>query len=247
MIVLKIFQETTNSNILIYGAPGSGKTHLALTAAKDKYTLLFDIEQGAQTVSNLSKEYRDNIFILQYTEFSDIDVIYRLLKENTVEGWNNYLERVGIKERVKKPFEVVILDSISELQRQMELELSPTNFAIKLKDPTAIKPLRIQDWGAIADLTETVIADAFGKLPIIFIATAHEQLVEDQLGNTVGVPKIRGKLAFDIGKHFNFMGRLGFARSGERVLFTRTYKQWQAKTRYNHKEIIVNPSMEDIR
>jgi len=247
---MQIFQpdQTTSDNILIYGTPGSGKTHLACLAARERKTLLFDIDHGAKTIENLPKEAQKNIVPIQYTKFSDLNEIYQMLaKNNTAEKWTAFFKKKGIDLKIDKPFEVVILDSLSELQRQMELELRNESLDDKLRNPQNIGPLRIQDWGAVSELTETVVSDAFGSLPITFICTAHEQMVENEnTGETAGTPKLRGKLAFDIGKHFDFMGRLTFARSGQRVLITRTEKKWQAKTRGQHDPIIVEPDINDI-
>lgn len=233
---------------MIYGAPGVGKTHIAASIAKDYQTLLFDIDLGAGTVNNLPKEVQDNLVILQYTEFKDLNTIYQmLLKNNTPEQWNKFFKQNGLDITIDKPFEAVIIDTLSELQRHMEAELSTTNLQQKMQDLTNIKPLRIQDWGAVSDLTEAVVADAFGRLPLIFIATAHEQMIENEdLEEHFGVPKLRGKLAFDIGKHFDLMGRLAFARSGQRVLFTKEEKRWQAKTRGKLDPIIINPDLVKI-
>mgnify|MGYP001350165379 CR=1 FL=1 len=247
---MKIFQpgQSKNDNILIYGAPGSGKTHLACLAARERKTLLFDVDHGAKTIENLPKEVQENIVPIQYTKFSDLNEIYQMLaKNNTAEKWTEFFKKKGIDLKIDKPFEVVILDSLSELQRQMELELRNESLDDKLRNPKNIGPLRIQDWGAISELTETVVSDAFGSLPITFICTAHEQMVENEdTGETAGTPKLRGKLAFDIGKHFDLVGRLTFARSGQRILITRTEKKWQAKTRGQHDPIIVEPDINDI-
>lgn len=247
---MKIFQpgQSKNDNILIYGAPGSGKTHLACLAARERKTLLFDVDHGAKTIENLPKEVQENIVPIQYTKFSDLNEIYQMLaKNNTAEKWTEFFKKKGIDLKLDRPFEVVILDSLSELQRQMELELRNETLDDKLRNPKNIGPLRIQDWGAISELTETVVSDAFGSLPITFICTAHEQMVENEdTGETTGTPKLRGKLAFDIGKHFDLVGRLTFARSGQRILITRTEKKWQAKTRGQHDPIIVEPDINDI-
>lgn len=245
---MKLYEPSSMSNILIYGAPGVGKTHTASMIAKDYKTLLFDVDLGAATTSNLPQEVQDNLVILQYTEFADLNTIYQMLyKNNTVKQWNSFFKRIGIDLKLDKPFEAVIIDSISELQRQMEEELASNKLEDKLQSIENIKPLRIQDWGAVSNLTESVVADAFGKLPIIFIATAHEQMIENEnIGEVFGVPKLRGKLAFDIGKHFDLMGRLAFAKSGQRVLFTKEEKKWQAKSRGSMKDVIVNPDINKI-
>lgn len=242
------YSGDSNINVLIYGAPGSGKTHLAAEIAKEKMTLLYDIDLGASTVNKFPQEIKDNLVILQHTEFADLNKIYQmLLNNNTAEKWNQFFAKNKINVKIDKPFEAVILDSLSELQRQMERELSAVTLADKMSSIQNIKPLRIQDWGAISDLTESVVADAFGRLPLIFVATAHEQMIENEnMDEVFGTPKLRGKLAFDIGKHFDLMGRLTTAKTGQRVLYTKPEKRWQAKSREKVDGIIVNPNLNTI-
>ena len=242
------YEGDPNMNILVYGAPGSGKTHLAAEIASKRMTLLYDIDLGASTVNKFPKEIRDNLVILQHTEFADLNKIYQmLLTNNTAEKWNQFFVKSKINIKIDKPFEVVIIDSLSELQRQMERELSAATLSDKLSSIQNIKPLRIQDWGAISDLTESVVADAFGRLPLIFVATAHEQMIENEnMEEVFGTPKLRGKLAFDIGKHFDLMGRLTTAKTGQRVLYTKPEKKWQAKSREKTDGVIVNPNLNKI-
>lgn len=240
---------TKKETILLYGQPGSGKTYLAGTVAEKYYTLFFDVEHGSKTLQNLPEETQDNIIVLEYTDFSDLNEVYkRLSKHNTKEEWDKFFKIKGLDIQVKKPFEAVVLDSLSDLQRQMEKELSNTSVTTALASPQNVGTLRIQDWGAVSTLTEMVVADAFGNLPMIFITTAHEQVnINSETGNIIlGHPKLRGQLAQDIGKHFNFVGRLGFAKTGQRVVFTKTANGFQAKTRGNQEPIMINPKMKDI-
>ena len=242
------YEGDPNMNILVYGAPGSGKTHLAAEIATKRMTLMYDIDLGASTVNKFPKEIRNNLVILQHTEFADLNKIYQmLLNNNTAEKWNQFFVKNNINIKIDKPFEAVVIDSLSELQRQMERELSATTLSDKLSSIQNIKPLRIQDWGAISDLTESVVADAFGRLPLIFVATAHEQMIENEnMDEVFGTPKLRGKLAFDIGKHFDLMGRLTTAKTGQRVLYTKPEKKWQAKSRDKTDGVIVNPNLNKI-
>lgn len=242
------YKGDPNMNILVYGAPGSGKTHLAAEIASKRMTLLYDIDLGASTINKFPKEIKDNLVILQHTEFADLNKIYQmLLKNNTAEKWNQFFAQNKIDIKIDRPFEVIILDSISELQRHMERELSATTLSDKMSSIQNIKPLRIQDWGAVSDLTESVVADAFGRLPLVFVATAHEQMIENEnMEEVFGTPKLRGKLAFDIGKHFDLMGRLTTAKTGQRVLYTKPEKKWQAKSREKTDGVIVNPNLNKI-
>ena len=135
------YSGDSNINVLIYGAPGSGKTHLAAEIAKEKMTLLYDIDLGASTINKFPQEIKDNLVILQHTEFADLNKIYQMLStNNTAEKWNQFFAKNKIQVKIDKPFEAVILDSLSELQRQMERELSATTLANKMSSIQNIKP-----------------------------------------------------------------------------------------------------------
>ena len=99
------YKGDPNMNILVYGAPGSGKTHLAAEIASKRMTLLYDIDLGASTINKFPKEIKDNLVILQHTEFADLNKIYQmLLKNNTAEKWNQFFAKNRIDIKIDRPF-----------------------------------------------------------------------------------------------------------------------------------------------
>lgn len=245
MEIYDIDQSIDYDNMLIYGAPGTGKSHTAFTAGKHFYTLVLDVDWGAKTLKNLDKEIQENVVVLRYTQFSDLNDVYQmLLKNNTPEKWEAFFKQKGIKFKPKKPFECVVIDSLSELQRKMRLELQGVEVIEKMKNPANARSLKIQEWGAVSDLTATTCSDAFGMLPMVFIATAHEQMITDDVSGLIaGTPLLNGKIAFNIGKYFDLVGRMAMTRDGQYAMMLKPEKKWQAKTRDNLPDVMLNPTI----
>ena len=66
---------------LVYGASGTGKTHLMGTIGELGRVLIIDIDQGIKTLRNapdLKKAgYTDNITVVSFDKFRDLDEAYK--------------------------------------------------------------------------------------------------------------------------------------------------------------------------
>lgn len=94
----KIQEEgKTNINVILYGAPGVGKTTLAASISKVGKTLLVDAECGA---TFLPAEYAKNIDILRLEDVAELDEV---------------LDMDKIKE-----YDCVILDSVTEIGKKLQ-------------------------------------------------------------------------------------------------------------------------------
>lgn len=221
--------------MLIYGAPGTGKTHLGLTVALTRYTLYCDTDRGLKTFNKVSKMYpevADNIVMLEIMDtFSDLNELYQmLLKHNTVKQWNAFFKKKGFNIEVKKPFEAIVVDTMTELQRIFVEQLQVDDVLAKMKDPLNISPLRIQDWGSIKDLT-VATSKAFRDLPIDFVCLCHEEVKTiEETKQTMGRPLLQGSSANDFGKYFDIEGRM-VVRQGKHVIVTAPHGVFEAKSR----------------
>ena len=103
---------------LVYGASGTGKTHLMGTVGELGRTLIIDIDQGIKTLRNapdlIKAHYTDNITVVSFDKFKDLDEAYKLVVSNDPAAWS---KKFGIP--VDKPFEWIIWDTRSELQWYM--------------------------------------------------------------------------------------------------------------------------------
>ena len=77
---------------LVYGASGTGKTHLMGTVGELGRTLIIDIDQGIKTLRNapdlLKAHYTDNITVVDFTKFQDLNEAYKLVEANDPKKWS---------------------------------------------------------------------------------------------------------------------------------------------------------------
>ena len=103
---------------LVYGASGTGKTHLMGTVGELGRTLIIDIDQGIKTLRNapdlIKAHYTDNITVVSFDKFKDLDEAYKLVVSNDPAAWS---KKFGIP--VDKPFEWIIWYTWSELHWYM--------------------------------------------------------------------------------------------------------------------------------
>lgn len=112
-----------------------------------------------------------------------------------------------------------------------------TNYVNKQNNRSPSDGLRIQDWGQLISLVETVI-DQLTAWPIMLVATAHIQRDTNQMLDTVELlPLLPGKFAGKIGIYFNETYYIKVSGTGDdrkRALITQQSGMIkQAKTSYN--------------
>lgn len=228
-------------NILPYGEPGCGKTRFALSTGEVLYTLFVDVDNGIKTALTVPQEWLKNIVPIRFTDFRDIDKIYKLLIQNDPEELSRVL---GVK--VNRPFEAVVFDTWSEVGWEIK-EQKRSDLGKQGGDSLIFRPnIEIQDWGNIIDLNQVCI-NAFRELPITFICPMHEMFFEDKKGGrTSGTPSINGKFAGEIGKHFDIVGHMSVNITGEYVMDTAMKSRFQAKSRIPLAKQIKNATYKGI-
>jgi len=222
--------------MLIYGAPGSGKTYFVGTIGEKLNTLIVDTEGGQLTLKYLGEEVKKNLRSISMNRFEDLDVIYKAAKINTVEGW----KKLGVN--TDRPFEAIVIDTISELQSIMIDKLRKGTPLDGLGDPLKLVPLQIQEWGKLIDLT-TLTIKAFKELPLTFVSTFHEQMTRDELSGVVqGCPSLKGKAAPEIGKLFDIQLHMCMGLNGKYNAISKAQSSWQAKSRFPLADKIEDPT-----
>lgn len=238
-------------NILPYGEPGCGKTWFTGSVAEKLYTLGVDADGGFKTLLQVPKAWRDNMFPLRLTDFTDIDKIYKLILKNDPEEMTREFNK-GLAEddprykKVLKPFEAIAFDTWSAINWEIR-EKRREDIKKQGNGSLVFRPnIEIQDWGMISDLNQLCI-QAFCDVPITFICTMHEQFYEDKKGGrTSGTPSINGKFAAEVGKMFDIVGHIHMNIQNKRVMDTVMKQRYQAKSRILLDAEIIDPTYAKI-
>ena len=140
------------TNCVIYGAPGSGKTSLAATAPDP---LFLDFERGA--AASVRAVGVDNVRILEVRDMEQVRNAYNYLASG------------------KHPFRTVVLDPVGELMR-----LCLNSVVGKYSSRRQYDDLpSMADWNkALSDMIK--LLTAFRSLPIHCVVTAHASIPEHE-------------------------------------------------------------------
>lgn len=231
---------------LIYGSSGSGKTHLSATYAQaypDKNVLLIDVDQGSATL--LASDLKDinNLFVVSFDSFKDLDAAFELCKTNTVEAWIKAIP--DLNGLLKKPFDCIIWDTWSELQWVMMSELRAKN-SLAGKGLNYRNNIQLQHWGQITDLNKLAAA-SFKELSIDCIFVMQAQISEDHLtGQVIKGPAIHGKLVTEFPALFTTVIYTYTNPKGEWCATTLPKLGWPAKVRGKVGKDVVNPKLGDL-
>lgn len=234
---------------LIYGASGTGKTHLIATLADLGRVLVIDIDQGYKTIK-FAKELqprRKNITIIDFKKFDDLDEAYKLVKANDPKKWSTAL---GKPEAIPQPFNWVVWDTWSEIQWYMQTGLRATesgmlsgNNGEKLEYR---KNFGIQHWGMMTDLNKLAI-EKLRECNVNQIFTMQERMDKDEIsGQTYGGPAIHGKLVQEMPAYFDIVIRTYADLQGVFCATTKPKGKWVGKTRLGVGAEYKDPTMKQI-
>lgn len=173
-------------NLLIYGAPGVGKTHFIGTAQDHEETtplLILDVEGGTTTLRK-----RKDLDVKRITSIEMLNEVYEMLVSDT-EGY----------------YKTVALDSLTELQ---QLDMGDI---LAKRDETRPdlkgEPPSMREWGKSADHMRKIVR-AFRDLPCHTIMTALEKTDKDDNGTILIMPSLPGKLAAEVPGFLDIVGYL---------------------------------------
>lgn len=247
LITPEIF--TNKMNILIYGDPGAGKTHLAGTA-QDVPSManvhVFNIDGGIMTLAR-----RGDIRATNIRSVND-------LEQELFKIANGDPKYQGVK--------TVVIDNVTELQTLALENVTMREYSnrIKKNKTYSIDEVYLEDYGVVGKQLARVLR-GFRDLPIHVIYIAHRK---DKMRPGTNVldeskPNLTDKLGTAIMGYMDFVWYLytadevigdeqtGFHTETHRYLLTQPMNNYAAKTRGSDFAsrlgvVIKDPSMVDI-
>lgn len=215
---------------LVYGASGTGKTHLMGTVGELGRTLIIDIDQGIKTLRNapdlIEAHYTDNITVVSFDKFKDLDEAYKLVVSNDPAAWS---KKFGIQ--VDKPFEWIIWDTWSELQWYMLEELRSKDANMKGSGLNFRQNIQIQHWGMMTDLNKLSVQQ-LRACRVNQIFTMQEKLDKDELSGAIyGGPAIHGKMVQEMPTYFDIVVHTYTDIQGNYCATNKSKGKWPGKTR----------------
>ena len=229
---------------LVYGASGTGKTHLMGTVGELGRTLIIDIDQGIKTIKSAKdiQAYTDNIVAVSFDQFKDLDQAYKLVDANNPSKWNQFFKTPDL---ITEPFDWVIWDTWSEIQWFMQQELREKNELAGV-GLNFRKNMQIQHWGALTDLNKLAV-QALRDCKVNQIFTMQETMSKDELsGQVFGGPAIHGKMVQEMPAYFDVVVHTYTDLQGKYCATTKSKGRWPAKTRLGGGKDFINPKASQI-
>jgi hypothetical protein len=228
---------------LVYGASGTGKTHLMGTLGELGKVLIIDIDQGVKTIQFAQdlKKYHPNITAVSFDRFKDLDAAAKLVEKNDPALWS---KEFGVS--ITEPFDWVCWDTWSEIQWSMMQELRSKDSEMKGVGLNFRKGIQIQHWGMMTDLNKLAVEE-LRKCKVNQVFTMQEKLEKDELtGQIYGGPAIHGKLVQEMPAYFDIVVHTMTDLSGKFCATTKSKGKWPGKTRIGSGQDFVNPTAKDI-
>ena len=230
---------------LVYGASGTGKTHLMGTLGELGQVLIIDIDQGIKTLRNapdlLQAHYNDNITVVSFDKFKDLDEAYKLVAANDPKQWSR---KFGVQ--IDTPFDWVAWDTWSEIQWYMLEELRSKDAEMKGSGLNFRKTIQIQHWGMMTDLNKLAIQQ-LRACSVNQVFTMQEKLDKDELSGAVyGGPAIHGKMVQEMPTFFDIVVHTYTDLSGNYCATNKAKGKWPGKTRLGVGQEFKNPTAKQL-
>ena len=234
---------TDKMNILIYGDPGSGKTHLAGTAqdvAQMADVHVFNIDGGIMTLANRGDIHATDI--------------------HTADDLEHELFRIVNKDPKYAKTKTVVIDNITELQTLVLEGITTKEFANRRKKDKnySIDEVYLEDYGVSGKRLARILR-GFRDLPMHVIYIAHKK---DKMRKGTNVleeskPNLTEKLCTAVMGYMDFVWYLytadeqvgneevGYHNETHRYLLTQPMNNFAAKTRGSEFAQRIGPIIRD--
>ena len=230
---------------LVYGASGTGKTHLMGTLGELGQVLIIDIDQGIKTLRNapdlLQAHYNDNITVVSFDQFKDLDEAYKLVHANDPKLWS---KKFGVE--ITEPFDWIAWDTWSEIQWYMLEELRSKDSEMKGVGLNFRKNIQIQHWGMMTDLNKLAVQQ-LRSCRVNQVFTMQEKLDKDELSGAIyGGPAIHGKMVQEMPTYFDIVVHTYTDLSGGYCATNKAKGKWPGKTRLGVGQEYKNPTAKQL-
>ena len=226
---------------LVYGASGTGKTHLMGTLGELGRVLIIDIDQGIKTLRNApdlkQAGWTKNIIVVSFDKFKDFDEAYKLVKANDPKLWS---QKFGVT--ITQPFDWIVWDTWSEIQWYMIEELRSKDSNMKGNGLNFRANIQIQHWGQVTDLNKLAVQQ-LRSCNVNQVFTMQEKLDKDELsGQIYGGPAIHGKMVQEMPAYFDVVVHTYTDLSGNYCATNKSKGKWPGKTRLGVGQDYKNPT-----
>lgn len=179
------FTDTAPKNIILYGAPGVGKTTLAASIVKDKKTLFIDTETGSKYLDKKTTKNMDVVDMKEWFSPKDKMELFKAL--------DNY--------------EALVIDSVGMLQEYL-MRSDELNSNHKKADGTISQ----QGYGYIKNAMNKLYNALYAK-DLLVISVCHQQeksqaVVNGEMVKSAQAPKIMGSFLDDLFARSELVGYL---------------------------------------
>jgi hypothetical protein len=243
----QVTESPAHINMLVYGAPGVGKTHLAATAddvPEMRPVLYLNIEGGDMTLRHVAPRIR-KIPATGSISWGQFEQVYETLRRQTSSGGpqgNEFVPRT------------IIIDTGTELQK-MNMAQIMANLLLSEPDKEWDEDVPdIRRWGKNTEQMRRWIR-RYRDLPLNVIMTCHEMTERDNMtGKVTYKPQLSGKLSNEVAGFFDVVTYLYVKNETvdntavtTRKLLTGALDGYIAKDRSgNMPQVIENPTMKEI-
>lgn len=231
---------------LLYGESGSGKTHFLATIAELGYVLIVDADKGNRTLQTAPdlKKYWNNIEVVNFNKFADLDALYKLVLKNDPAEWSKVLGK-----KIERKFDWIALDTWTEMQWIMLQKLRKES-GLGGGDNEKLdfrKNIQIQHWGMMTDLNKLSIEAFKSCTHVNIVFVMQECVVQDAItGSITKGPSIHGKLVKEMPAYFETVIHTYNNLQGKWCATTLPKQGWPAKNRIKVGEDKVDPKAADF-
>lgn len=234
---------------LVYGASGTGKTHLMGTLGELGRVLVIDIDQGVKTLQSAKdlhqKGWADNLMAVSFDVFKDLDAAAQLVAANDPAKWNKAFGLSG-DDAITEPFDWVVWDTWSEIQWYMLEELRAKDAEMKGHGLNFRKNVQIQHWGMMTDLNKLAVQE-LRKCQVNQVFTMQEKIDKDEVsGQVYGGPAIHGKMVQEMPAFFDIVVHTYTDLGGNFCATTKSKGRFPGKSRLGDGIDLKNPTAKQL-